>query len=703
MSRREAAVSSDQDRDGRETPPRDAGGRWTPSGRDDGWRQEDRPEQPERPHAPSLARHCGESSLVAVLSVLLAAYLLPASVPMWMPLSALIAVTTVTWYVTFQMTRSRHLSGYMLAWGLLITGWFTLARTDGVHEQVIALLFIPAIVLAFLGVPAISRYREVLAAGDQAARDKAGTAILRHWEQVLEAHGAHGAKVLDVVRHDGSLEIRGRLPRAVPGRTTMTFAQLQALGPEIAVSERRNEDGIYFSKPEDGSAADFVLHVRDRRSGQRAPVHLPVRHVPLSVNRSFGVGVLDSGREYGTLLREKHIQIIGVTRVGKSNLINVFIDRIGGMIDALIWMIDMKGGRTSRPWIVPWLQGLTPRPVIDWMATTREETKIMLDTALLAVQTRAGYPGFEKIIPSRDTPAIILICDDVGRCFGHGVREGGISNYGMSQLGAQFTELAGSEAGVLIGAGQRANVELWGGTAMKSQSELRFGLRATSSADGAQVFPDNAQAARMVAGLRDKGDCLVKDGPDISPVVHLYRVGDADRITKRALWAGDYRPEPERRLIEAMGSAYSERWDRSASLLDEWRRTAGIPEPTEPGGPDDDGDGDDSDPDDWDAKRFEREFGRIVAQVPDAEAPADPRRKVMWRILRDAGWAGLSVKSIVIRLDTAGAMTRRDVVHHWLKEDEQKGWVRRGKRGTQPVWIWSGHGDADYILDAEAM
>lgn len=687
-------------------PPRDDDGRWAAS-RDDGWRQPDAQPEPERgrPHAPSLARHCGESSAVAVLAVLLAAYLMPASVALWMPVSALLAVTTVTWWVTFDRTGSKGLSGYMLTWGLLISGWFTLARLAGLHAKVVFVLLVPALVLAFAGVAVIGRYREGLDARDRAERDKAGTAILRYWEDQLAAHGAHGAKVLDVTQNKGSLDIRGRLPKAAPGRSTMTFEQLAATAPEIAVSERRDEEGVYFSRPQNGSAADFILHVRDKSTGPRAPIHLPVRHTLLTVNRPFGVGVLDSGREHPVLLREKHIQIIGTTGAGKSNLINVFLDRLAGMVDVLIWMIDMKGGRTSRPWIVPYLQGLTPRPVIDWVATTRTEAQIMLETALLAVQTRAGYPGFEKIIPSRDIPAIVLFCDDVGRCFGHNIKEDGVSNFGLSQLGAQFAEQARSEAGVLIGAGQRANVELWGGTAVKSQSEIRFGLRCTEAADGAKIFPDSAHAARMVAKLRAEGDCLVKTGPDISEVVHLYRVGDADRITKRALWAGEIRPEPEERLVAAMGDAYTDRWNRTASLLDEWRKAAGIPERPEPAGPDDgDDDPRSGDPDSWDDDDFEKAFGRIVAQVQeDPEGPVDPRRKVMWRILRDAGFQGLAVKSIVIRLDNKGAGTPRETVHRWLAADERKGWVRRGKRGGSSVWIWAGNSDADAVLNQEAM
>src|SRR5215831_3717703 len=458
-SQRLRPPGDDEDRD------RYYGDRRPPS-RDDGWRDDRRPPEDEQPplRAAGLARHCLESGLAVILAVILAAAVMPPGVALWMPALALATVTAATWHTSLRVTGSSSVAGWLLAWGLLVTGWFTFARIAGLHLAVIAALVIPGIALSALGITVLGRHWDAIEAAERARNDKAGTKAIRHWEGVLDSHGVPGARVLEVIRHDTSLEVRGRLPRAERGRATVTYEQLAEIAPKIAVTERRNSDGVYFAKPEGGSAADFTLHVRDKRTGSRKPVHLPVRNVPLTVNRPVGVGLLDSGREYAVLLRERHMQVVGVTGAGKSNLLNVFLDRMAGMVDLLIWMIDMKSGRTSRPWIVPYLQGYAPKPVIDWVATTREEAKIMLETALLATDVRAGYPGFEKITPSRDVPQIAVICDDVGRCFGHGTREGGISNYGLSQLGVQLTEQGRSEAVMLLGAGQRANVELWGGT-----------------------------------------------------------------------------------------------------------------------------------------------------------------------------------------------------------------------------------------------
>jgi hypothetical protein len=179
----------------------------------------------------------------------------------------------------------------------------------------------------------------------------------------------------------------------------------------------------------------------------------------------------------------------------------------------------------------------------------------------------------------------------------------------------------------------------------------------------------------MLSRLKDPGDCLVKDRAGISPAVHLYRVGSEERITNLALWAGDpdacIRPEPEAALTEAMGDDYKNRWKRSEDLLEVWRKSAGIPEP-----PDDD------------------EFGAIIAANNwDPEKPVDPRRIKMREIVRDAGWAGISVNRIMTRLHSLGmAPPARETVQRWLADDEKMGLVHRGERGSKN-WRWARHDD----------
>jgi hypothetical protein len=694
----------EQDRDGEREPGfRQAGG-----SRDDEWRAVRQEEPPPRvPAPPSSFRHARDIAGIAGLAVFLAVVALPHSVPLWMPAFALCTATMVTWSVAVRVTRSPRVSGYLLACGLFLTAWFTYARLAGLwHPMPVFILVTGLTVFGGMGVVTIGHHRAAIDRDEREVTDKQRTVVLRHWEEVLYAVGAPpDTQILEVMkmRNDSGFEIRGRLPRSKRGKPSMTFSQLAEKAEEIAVSERRDPDGVYFSKVAGGSAADFVMHVRDKRTGKRKPVHLPVSNRVLSVNRPFGIGLVDSGREYRILLREIHAQVLGITGSGKSNTINVIIDRLSGMTDVLIWVIDMKGGKTARPWLVPWLLRQSAVPVLDWVATTRTETDIMLNTALKAIQVRAGYPVFEKLKPSPDFPAIVVICDDVGRCFGHQLKADGVTNFGMSQLGMQIVEQGRSEALVLVGAGQRNNVELWGNTGIGSQVSVRIGMRCDNPADAAAIFPGDAPAARLLTQLRDEGDCLVKNKSDVSEIVHSYRVDGTGRIYDRARWAADFRPVMEKRLADALGGDYAERWTREPQkeLMGEWTRDAGTPERPPPGYDDEDYEGDgyrpvtDGDSD----EAFNREFSDIVAAVDfDPEGKLDPRRIEMWKIVRGAGWQGIAVRAIEIRMQSAGNGVARGTIHNWLGKEEKKGWVHRGRRGGERVWIWSQHGDAEYML-----
>jgi hypothetical protein len=622
-----------------------------------------------------LWRHSAESGALVIALTLFSAWILPVSVQVGYITAGGAVLTYVIWYASRKTTGSRPMASYLAAWGALVTAWFTWVRlTSPWHSLQISVLLIAGLALAVLGAPAIGHHRQRISREEQAALDLEATAPLRAWERTLARNGAPGCTVTRVKKFgNGGVEIRGRLPKSTGRRQAITFEELAATSQKIAVSKRVNPDGVIFSQPEMSDASEFILTVRPKRTGKRPDVHLPTENKVLSITSPLAIGVHDNGRPYKISLPERHLTVYGTTGAGKSNFLNVLLSLLAACPDALIWLIDMKGGMTARPWVLPYLQGYTPKPVIDWVATSREEAKLMLETALTLVRTRSTYPVFEKIRPDEDTPALILACDDVSACFGHGKRDNGISNYGLSQLGAEFTELARSVAGILVGAGQRANVELWGGTGIKAMSELRIGMRVASLADAGQVF-ENPQAAKTLSRLQDDGDALVMNRKQFSDVVHLYRVADDKRITARAEWAGELRPDLEQRAVTALGEAYSERWERNKDLLQAWRDSAGIrPE-----------------------QDFDGEFGEIVANLNfDPEKPVSPNRRRAREIVREAGWAGVKAGDVWNRLCEEGNNPpRRETVQRWLADDEQMGLMVRGARGSQR-WRWANLDDDD--------
>ena len=364
-----------------------------------------------------------------------------------------------------------------------------------------------------------------------------------------------------------------------------------------------------------------------------------------------------------------------------SNLMQVFIAQLSRCVDVIIFMIDLKGGRAARPWMVPWIQGFAKRPVIDWLATTPEEANLMLEALWAAREDRSrSGAGGEKITPSADLPAILLLTDEAAVLFGHGTREGGLSNTKMARRGLQLAETGRSEAVNLIVSAVRANVETLGNTGVKAMSRVRIGMAVTQASDGQSIFPDDPHAAKALSHITDPGSGLAKVFRDVSPPLHFYRITDGnpdpetgqptkDRITPIALWAGEIRPQLDDRTMEAMGDAYAQRWTREhgEALKREWGASAGVKPPLDPG-------------DDETLKR--------IAHLDfDPEAPVDPRHARLREILIERRWQGATVARLNTRLATEGLTTPRETVQRWLREDEKAGMVRRGKK-PHHLWKW---------------
>ena len=200
--------------------------------------------------------------------------------------------------------------------------------------------------------------------------------------------------------------------------------------------------------------------------------------------------------------------IVGVIGSGKSNVLNVFIAQLALCEDALIFVVDLKGGRMARPWLMPWLEDPdgVRRPVIDWLATTRKEADLMLDTLLAAGDTRAAKgSGGEKITPRRDMPQVVILFDETAVATGHGRKDDEVSSRALAVKVARLAETYRSEAFVPVVSAIRGDVETLGLTAIKAQALARIGLRVSQSGDGDSVFPDNHAAAKALANIQDDG------------------------------------------------------------------------------------------------------------------------------------------------------------------------------------------------------
>jgi len=375
-----------------------------------------------------------------------------------------------------------------------------------------------------------------------------------------------------------------------------------------------------------------------------------------------------------------HLYLVGDACIPthNSNLINVLIAQLSRCTDAVIFMIDLKGGRTALPWLRPWLQGRGGRPVIDWVATTREEAERMLRAVLRGIDARAhSGAGGEKITPSAGLPAVILIVEEVAVIFGmnSGPRTSfeGTTNATLAGLGTQVTQLGRSEAIDPVLVTQRGAVTMLGSGDLKSQCRLRIGLGVATEADARLVIPDDLHIAADLARLQHPGSGIVQSREGRPVPVKFYRL-DHDRIAGIADRLAASRPAVDHVLTEALGADYRHRWsaERAGHLHGIGTHANGAHTSHLPGGQ--------AAPARARGGNTDREFAEIVAGL-DSGAAAAPVRKRMLEILGSTGVMGATSTRLLAMLRAEGIAPARQALDRWLEEEEMAGRVKRASHG----------------------
>lgn len=305
----------------------------------------------------------------------------------------------------------------------------------------------------------------------------------------------------------------------------------------VRIEEGRDETGRVLSRL-------IVIHF-DLRDVLAEILPMVEDHGDLAINEAFPVGLFSDGEIIYLRMREILFLIAGVRGRGKSNFANILVYQISRCIDAVMWVIDLKGGRFAKPWLKPWLEKRCKHPIFDWVATTRIEAHRIIAGLLGAINYRsnAGIGGVEKLEPTREHPAILCIVDEmaalVGQHSGPKRRNAG-EGPTSADFGAWFTlvaQLGRSEAVDVIICTQRTTVTYMGPGNFKSQIEGRVALGVTSQSDASSVFPGNSVAAKLLTRLKDertRGAVLVQVGESRISPGKSYRVDPATGIIDRA-------------------------------------------------------------------------------------------------------------------------------------------------------------------------
>lgn len=355
----------------------------------------------------------------------------------------------------------------------------------------------------------------------------------------------------------------------LPANGSVTFKSLHAATEKIEIAARAKFPIRFMPGP--SKAEVFVLQLDRDVLAETQPY--PVDRSPRSIHQPITLGMDELGVVQVVTMRELSAMFVGERGSGKSNLINIHLAHLTGCTDALVWMIDGKGGRTARPWLEPFLQGIG-KPALDWCAITPEEADAMLLAARAAIEIRSRGAG-EKVHPNPGQPAIILIVEEASLVTG----TGDLANTKRAGLAKQVIVLGRSEAvdGILVG--QRGTVTMLGSGDMKSQLQYVVGLGVSKMEDAQRIFGDVVMAREALRYAGDpayKGVMLAKapGWSSVLPVKSWYL--DPAAIFGVAQTNAQHRAELDREtadyvhdvLVRAgIKGGYVERWDRFTAAM----------------------------------------------------------------------------------------------------------------------------------------
>ena len=390
---------------------------------------------------------------------------------------------------------------------------------------------------------------------------------------------------------------------------------------------------------------------------------------PLTINEPFDIGWSEDGKLCLIHFREIRLLIIGETGAGKTNLLNVIIAQLSRCVDVIIFGIDLKGGRLLAPWLKPWINKQTNRPVIDWPATDRAEAQRLLQALIRVIDARSrGFAGKNaKIKPNNKQQTYVVVCDEIAELFTtdepRAYREEFMpdqpSPNSLAWLATRVTNKGRSEAVDAIWAGQRATASHVPSN-IKSQCKLRIGLGTTTVAEATNLAPDDATATKIMALLQHPGTGVVWRKEKRPTADKFYKLEDPERIAQIAAHVGEFiRPEPNDFDRAALGEDYASRWQRLAPLLQEWSDMA----PTAPG------------------QVGGGAFEQIVAQLPDMTAGLKPWQMRTLEIVGEARSVGIRPGMIADKLKREGMGVERETVSRWLRTQANEGFVESLSHG----------------------
>lgn len=278
----------------------------------------------------------------------------------------------------------------------------------------------------------------------------------------------------------------------LPVNGSVTISRLKDATEALDIAAARAGLNATFDFERGASAAEVKMHVFDT-DVLAEEIAYPFERRPKSISEPMPLGLYATGEVVEITYREIAALMVGLKGKGKSGLINTHLAYLTGCTDAVVWIMDGKGGETVWPWLQPFLDLVTDRPALNWAAVDEAEYDAMLLAANAVRKFRTQKAWKSGLGPSAQTPAVIVIVEEASVITG-------VARYGSgqrAQLAQDGVTLGRSSWVDWLFATQRATLDMLGSGAMKSNLDLRYGMGIKEQQDARMIFPDAALAKSL--------------------------------------------------------------------------------------------------------------------------------------------------------------------------------------------------------------
>ncbi|MFE6985824.1 DNA translocase FtsK [Streptomyces griseus] len=334
---------------------------------------------------------------------------------------------------------------------------------------------------------------------------------------------------------------------------------LNGYGPKFA-SDLRLPDGCGVELFPGANRGTILIEVT-LKDVITADIPYPEDYSEISLTERFPFGLYRNGEfALGSLCNDCGI-LVGETDAGKTNTLRVVTAQLARMPDALIWAIDTTGGGVALPWITPWAtEGLASAPIVDWIAHTDDEARLMLKMAAEIIAARkAGYQQLmrekksdNKLPISAEIPGIVIITDETASL-----------PYDIKEMIDKIEQEGRAMRVRMLVAALRATQDAI--TAMmKLMSKWRVGMTVSDPEELAYLFPGYIKIDPKDAPVAGSGwNMHTRLGPKKPTAMKVWRLVDELMDTICAATAGR-RPKLDG-LSAAVdtGEHYPQRWART--------------------------------------------------------------------------------------------------------------------------------------------